>query len=213
MQFKRNQVEEALSRVFGEQSTKPSSELRTRIKRLLDMDRTLGRNVRSANPEAANYAFYHDDSPGRGVEVWFSEYEGFALMMGLRLLGHGWPQGFSVAILRRLRGELEREHARILKQDPNALFDEKAIRDKARPGDLYFNNTDPVLLTIVSGNQADNDDNKTPPCEVCRGVQKVSEFVRSQNAQSWTMHELVTPAHRLRAELVKSPPRKRGRSG
>ena len=78
--YKRNQIEEALSRAFGEPSAKPSSELRTRVKRLLDTDRGLGRNTRSANPEVANYAFYSDDSPGRGVEVWFSNYEAFALM-------------------------------------------------------------------------------------------------------------------------------------
>jgi hypothetical protein len=54
------------------------------------------------------------------------------------------------ALLRYLRPELEREHARILKQDPAILFDEEAILRKARPGDLYFGNTDPVLLAIAS---------------------------------------------------------------
>jgi hypothetical protein len=55
------------------------------------------------------------------------------------------------ALLRRLRPELEREHARILKQDPAIRFDEETILlRKACPGDLYFGNTDPVLLTIAS---------------------------------------------------------------
>jgi hypothetical protein len=214
MQYKRNQIEEALSRVFGERPAKPSSELRTRVKRLLEMDRSLGRNIRSTNPEVANYAFYHGDSPGRGVEVWFSSYEAFALMTGLRLLQHGWPQSFPVAILRRLRPDLEREHARILKQDPAVLFDEEAIRQKARPGDLYFNNTDPVFLTIVSGQQPTKEGiTETPPCAVCRGLQRVSEFLKKEAARSWTMNELVTPAHSLLLQLSQAQPRKRGRAG
>ena len=183
------------------------------MKRLLDTDRGLGRNTRSANPEVANYAFYSDDSPGRGVEVWFSNYEAFALMTGLRLLQHGWPQSFPVALLRRLRPELEREHARILRQDPAILFDEEAIRRKARPGDLYFGNTDPVLLTIVSSRPPAKGGIEAPPCGVFRGMQRVSEFLKQEAAQSWTLHELVSPAHALLVQLSRAHPRKRGRSG
>jgi hypothetical protein len=213
-QYKRNQIEEALSRAFGEPSAKPSSELRTRVKRLLEMDRGRDCNTRSTDPEVANFAFYHSDSPGRGVEVWFSDYEAFALMIGLRLLQHGWPQSFPVTILRRLRPELEQEHARILKQDPAILFDEKAIRQKARPGDLYVNNTDPVFLTIASGQKPGTKEESTeiPPCAICHGMQDVSKFLKQESAQSWTLHELVTPAHVLLFQLSKAQPRKRGRS-
>jgi hypothetical protein len=210
--FKRNQLEEALSRAFGEPSAKPSSELRTRVKRLLDTDRGLGRDTRSANPELTNYAFYTDDSPGRGVEIWFSDYEAFALMTGLRLLQHRWPQTFAVALLRRLRSELEQEHARILKQDPAILFDEEAIRRIARPGDLYFGNTDPVILTIISNRPPAKAGNETPPCGVFRGMRHVSEFLKQEAAQSWTLLELVGPAHALLVQLSRAHPRKRGRS-
>jgi hypothetical protein len=211
--YKRNQIEEALSRVFGEPSAKPSSALRTRVKRLLDTDRGLGRNRRSANPEVANYAFYSEDSPGRGVEIWFTDYEAFALMTGLRLLQHGWPQNFPVVLLRRLRPELEREHARILEQKPATLFDEEEIRRKARPGDLYFGNTDPVLLTIVSSGPPARGGIEAPPCGVFRGMKDVSEFLKQETAQSWTLHELVSPAHALLVQLSRTHPRKRGRSG
>ena len=61
MRFKRNQMEAAISRVL-EGSVKPSSELRTRLKRLLDRDRGLGRNKRSADPGRANFAFYGEDA-------------------------------------------------------------------------------------------------------------------------------------------------------
>src|SRR5438128_1744099 len=209
LEYKRNQVEEAISRTFGEQSARPSSELRTRLKRLLETDRSLGRNARSADPERANYAFYSSDSPGRGVEVWFSNYEAFALMTGLRLLQHRWPQSFPVAVLRRLRPELEREHARILKQDPKILFDHERIRENARPGDLYFDNTDPVFLTIVSGQDHPKEGSTGAlPCAVCRGMEQVCKFVKQQSARSYSLNELVTPAHALLSQLSKVQPRR-----
>ena len=102
-EYKRNQVEEAISGVLEPNSPEPTSELRTRLKRLLETDRALGRASRSSDPERANYAFYSAEAPGSGVEVWFSDYEAFALLNGLRLMAHGWPQGLAVSILRRLR--------------------------------------------------------------------------------------------------------------
>ena len=94
MQFKRNQVEAAISRVVEPGSAKPSSELRTRMKRLRETDRALGRieNKRSADRARGYFAFYSEDAPGRGVEIWFSGYEAFALLTGLRLMQHGWPR-------------------------------------------------------------------------------------------------------------------------
>jgi hypothetical protein len=46
MSYKRNQIEEAIARVFAPNCEKPPSELRTRIKRLLELDRSIGRNLR-----------------------------------------------------------------------------------------------------------------------------------------------------------------------
>ena len=104
--------------------------MRTRLKRLLETDRGLGRNKRSADPESANFAFYSTERREDGVENWFSDYEAFALLIGLRLMRHGWPQGFAVAVLRRVKPELEKHHARILKQDPAVLFDEQRFGSK-----------------------------------------------------------------------------------
>jgi hypothetical protein len=130
--YKRNQVEEAISRVLEPRSREPTAALRTRLKRLLETDRALGLVPRSADPEQANFAFYSSEAPGSGVEVWFSDYEAFALLNGLRLMGHGWPQSFAVSVMRRVRRELEKEHAHILNQDPGKLFDQDAIRRAAK---------------------------------------------------------------------------------
>jgi hypothetical protein len=130
--IKRNQVEEAISRVLEPNSGEPTAELCTRLKRLLDTDRALGRSPKSIDAEEANYAFYSDEPPGSGIEVWFSGYEAFALLTGLRLMKHEWPQGFAVSIMRRVRPDLERQHTRIMKLDPKKLFDQEEIRRSAR---------------------------------------------------------------------------------
>jgi hypothetical protein len=134
-EYKRNQVEEAIFGVLETTSPEPTSELRTQLKRLLDTDRSFGRSPRSDNAERANYAFYSDEAPGSGIEVWFSEYEAFALVTGLFLMRHGWPQSFAVSVMRRVRPELERQHARIMKLDPKKLFDQDVIMRNARPGE------------------------------------------------------------------------------
>jgi hypothetical protein len=212
MSYKRNQIEEAIARISVSNYQKPPSELRTRIKRLLDLDRSMGRKLRSKDPEEANFGFFSEEAPGTGADISFSEYDAFALLNGLRIMGHGWPQGFAVAIMRRIRPALEREHALILRQDPEELFDQQAIRARARPGDIYVDNTDPVFLVIASKAQRVADEPQSAPlAAVCRGRDKVSEFSRAVGASSVTMFEVVTLAHRLYQELMKTEPRHRGR--
>ena len=212
MSYKRNQIEEAIARIVAPNSAEPSSELRTRIKRLLELDRSLGRKPRSKDAEEANFGFFSEEAPGTGADISFSEYEAFALLNGLRIMGHGWPQGFAGSIMRRVRPDLEREHARILRQNPDKLFDWEAIRRRARPGDIAVDNTDPVFLTLASKEERAPDARQTPPFSaVRRGLVKVSEFCRDVGASSVTMFEVATLAHRLHQELMKIEPRRRGR--
>jgi hypothetical protein len=94
MSYKRNQIEEAIARISVSNYQKPPSELRTRIKRLLELDRSMGRKLRSKDPEEANFGFFSEEAPGTGADISFSEYDAFALLNALRIMGHGWPQGF-----------------------------------------------------------------------------------------------------------------------
>ena len=71
MSYKRNQIEEAIARLFDPKSQGVPTELRTRIKRLFELDRSLGRSVRSKDPQQANYAFFSDDAPGTGADISF----------------------------------------------------------------------------------------------------------------------------------------------
>jgi len=211
MPYKRNQIEEAIARIFDPNCRKPPSEVRTRIKRLLELDRSRGRKVRSNDPEAGNFAFFSEEAPGTGADISFSEYEAFALLNGLRIMNHGWPQSFAISLIRRVRRDLERQHARILRQDPGKLFDWEAIRARARPGDLAVSNTDPVFLTIVSKAERADEGQTAPVAAVCRGVGKVGEFSRTWAATSVTLFEVATLAHKLHQELMKTEPRRRGR--
>ena len=214
MSYKRNQIEEAITRIVVPNCEEPPSELRTRIKRLLDLDRSIGRKPRSKDAEEANFGFFSEEAPGTGADIMFSEYNAFALLNGLRIMAHGWPQSFAVSIMRRVRRDLEREHARILRQDPGKLFDWEAIRARARPGDIAVDNTDPVFLTIASKAQRGPDELQTAPLStVCHGWAKVCEFSRDVGAPSVTFFEVVTLAHRLHHELMKAEPRRRGRGG
>jgi hypothetical protein len=215
LEYKRNQIEEAISAVLEPRSGEPTVDFRTRLKRLLETDRALGRKTRSSNPELANYAFYSADPPGSGVEVWFSEYEAFALLNGLRLMAHGWPQGFAVSVLRRVRDDLEVQHARILRLDAKSLFDQEAIWKNAKEGDMAFDNTAPVLLTIVSQAEQGADAQLEPlGCAICEGPGEAIRWVRETSGgnHGFTMFELVNAAHALAKKLAGTEPRHRGRS-
>ncbi len=211
MLLKRNQVETAIGRVLEPGSAKPSSELRTRMKRLLETDRALGRSKRSADPGRAHFAFYSEDAPGRGVEIWFSGYEAFALLTSLRLMQHGWPQGFAVAVLRHVRLDLEKHHDQVLREDPAVLFDQQQIRAQAKPGQIAVDNTNPLFLVIISRDLQ----NRSGPVSVgvCRGIEALWAFVRAQKVapgEGWSTFELVNSAYALSRALAKTKPSKRG---
>ncbi len=211
--YKRNQVEQAIARVLEPRAKKPSTELRTRLKRLLETDRALGRSPRASDPGRATYAFFSADAPGRGAEIWFSDCEAFALLLGLDLMRHGWTQGFVVTVLRRVRSDLERHHARILRQDPQELFDQAKIRATMREGAMALNNTDPVFLVMVS--KPASDEAEPVACGICRGRDEVTKFASAATSGvsgTVTMLEFVNSVHALASELARTQPQRRGRS-
>ena len=210
--FKRNQVEEAISGMYDPGARAPSVELKTRLKRLLETDRDLGRKPRSTDPEEANYAFFSAKPPGSGVEVWFSEYEAFGLYTGWRLLEHGWPQATAVSILRQARPRLEPKHAEILQWDPVKLFDEKKILEFAQAGTPVAWTTHPVYLVIASrqGRPIQSSSDPTREVKILENGE-LMRFIRSEVGLSVTNFELVRAAYNLRQALLKTAPTKRGR--
>ena len=211
MRFKRNQVEEAILRVLPREGGR--GELETRIKRLYETDRKLGRSLRAGDAERANYAFFSAEAPGSGVEVWFSEYEAFALFTALRLQEHGLPQKTAVLILRRARPQLEPKHAEIMTWDPRSIFDERKIRARWRPGMAHLPTTRPVFLAVGGAQKP----SKRPSSEVEREIHIIEKrdllpYLLSETAKSATLFELTKSAHDMRAALTSTTPSKRGRT-
>jgi hypothetical protein len=111
-------------------------------------------------------------------------------------MNHGWPQSFAVSIMRHVRRDLEREHARILRQDPGKLLDWKAIRAKAQEGEIAADN--PVYLAVASKAQQSPDEaQRALLSAVRRGYQKVFKLRNDLGASSVTMFEVVTLAHSI----------------
>jgi hypothetical protein len=106
--------------------------------------------------------------------------------------------------------DLERRHARILRQDATMLFNEVQIRQHAKSGDLAVSNTDPVFLVINSKDQEDR--LASNPAAICRGQAELMGFIKGWGpGQTWTVMELGTSIHALSLALAKTVPRKRGR--
>ena len=210
--YKRNQVEDAICLTFGANDAR-ANELKLRLKRLLVTDRRLIRRKRSKEKAGFRYAFYSQDGPGSGVEVMFTDYEAFALAVGLMLLEHGIPQATVVSILRQVRSDLETAHCESLKKDPRALFDHKAITAIAKPGMIATDNTDPIFLVFVklSGSTVDE---VHAVVMVCKGHDELSAFIKKHSVPSLgaTFFEFVGLMHRLATDLSKTYPVRRGRS-
>jgi hypothetical protein len=207
MLFKRNQIEEALQKSLGPSSR--MTEMQTRLKRLLDLDRKLGRKIRSVDPIKRNYAFYSGEGEGRGVEVMYSEYAAFAMLAALRLLRHEWPQGVVVDLLRQARPQLEPEHSRIMTLDPATLFDPNEITLSISSTGLDAGTSQPSLLLIVS-----EEDPRTakPYPRVFRNSSEAFRFQLAMPGRASTNLELTNPAWALRNNLLNSMPRARGRA-
>ena len=165
-------------------------------KRLLETDRSLPQDDDVATSVLKATAFFSETSPGKGQEIWFSAYEAFAVVMGLILMRHGWPQSFAVRVLRQVREELEFAYKTTLTQDPKWLFDQEEINRSARAGDFAFDNQDPFLLSIVSA-PSDGGHNAPLACSVKRGATAAWKFAREHNAAGvvWTSFDVVGMAH------------------
>jgi hypothetical protein len=207
--YKRNQIEDAIARLVGDASAQASTSLRTRMKRLFDTDRAYEVRPQSDKPESANYAFFSDSAPGKGSEVQFSQYEAYAVLVGLQMLNHNWPQKFVVESLRRLRRKLEQQHRRILRMDPTKLFDQDQIRLRARPGDPALVTASPVFLLIWSDQRTEAD--PAPHAEILNAEAAFARCLEKPGRSS-TWLELTKSAHALAEQLSKSVPRRRGRS-
>lgn len=134
--YKRNQVEWAIWQVIvtnGNSGGKPPQAFRTRIKRLLDIDR-------SAPEDRPGFAFSNGPAGGQGVDVPFTAFDAFCLALGLELLDMGFKQAEVVFLLQHIRTQLRGEFDWILSH-PIA------------PGNVHAPEDYPDLPTYKDGNR------------------------------------------------------------
>jgi hypothetical protein len=206
--YKRNQLEEAICRIFAADDER-ARELKLRLKRLLVTDRRIARQKRVSN----RHAFFSQVAPGSGTEVMFSDYEAFALLAGLRLLEHGIPQATVVSVLRRLRPDLEIAYRETLKKNPKRLFDPAAVKAMAKPGMIATDNIAPVFLVVLKLTVS-TADRVHAMMTVCRGRDEVTAFIGRHAATGLgaTIFEFAGLMHRLSKALSETRPVRRGRS-
>jgi hypothetical protein len=208
MLYKRNQVADAICRIF-EADGERARELKLRLKRLLVTDRRLVRRKATER----RFAFFSQEAPGSGTEVMFSDYEAFALLAGLRLLEHGIPQATVVGVLRQLRPDFDNAYRDTLKKDPKSLFDPKAVKAMARPGMIATDNTAPVFL-VVAKLPDSTAERVSAAMTVCRGHDEATIFIRKHTVAGpgATIFEFAGLMHRLAKALSETRPIRRGRA-
>ncbi len=214
MRYKRNQVEQAICQTFRAEGAR-ADELKLRLKRLLVTDRCLARGNGAGKRAGRGYAFYSQEAPGSGTEVMFSGYEAFALLAGLMMLEHGMPQADVVGVLRQVRSDLERAHRETLQKDPQVLFDQTAVRRRAKPGLIATDSTAPVFMALVRITSSTvNVGEVTELITVRRGHDDLSAFVRKHAVPGLgaTFFDFTGLMHRLATNLSNTRPVKRGRA-
>lgn len=109
MTYKRGQVEWALWRAFTlarSPGDGPPPIFKTRIKRLLDLDREFDVAAFGTVPSCA-FAFVMPAEGGSGVEARYTPFDVFCLALALDLLDVGFKQGEIVYLMRHLRETLD----------------------------------------------------------------------------------------------------------
>jgi hypothetical protein len=207
MRFKRNQVEEAISRTVGERFAEPSPTLRARLKRLLDVDRNLKVGKAGSSKSArAPFAFYSKEPGGKGSEISFSIADACALLVGIRMLEHGWPQTFVVSGLRLIRPDLSRRHEDIL----NRLIRQRQS-EPPPVGTVDFAHPDSDFLLVVSDGLSSNKASASPYLRLFDNQIQAFAFQMERVGRSCSWFPLEGQARMLHEHLLHSLPRRRGR--
>lgn len=199
--YKRNQIEEAIVRLDG----RDAGTLRTRLKRLLDTDRRLEGDTDSHEAESAQFAFFDEAPPGSGAEIQYTDYEAFALFVGLRFLSVGFPQATVVKLLRGGRRQLEQNY-RLFRNSGMPAEGRKGARP---PGSLPIEGPIIVVFHAI--------DRKVPEGESMRLMMFESlvdvypERAKNHPSEAMTILEWQELARALDAALAETTPLRRGR--
>jgi hypothetical protein len=218
--FTRGQLEWAIAQATG-RTVRPDGEprhgLNMKLKRLLDIDRKKGIDASQAEPEFRRFAFLEGGLPGKGFAISYTRYDAFALLLGLHLLESNVPQMAVIRLLRRIRLELVREHARILGLSPQAQM-KHGLERRIKDGLLVKEPAKMVFLVLPSGAGADllyrrGKDDTIKLANIARSRDELVDVVAHLALVSppVLVFELINPAHQLAWWLERAPLIRRGR--
>jgi hypothetical protein len=117
-EYKRGQLEWALwhTASYGKDASPSLSPVfRTRIKRLLELDRS---SPIESDLKGVGHAFFRQASEGQGVDAQYTPTDAFCLAIGLELLDAGFKQAEIVFLMRHIRRQLASAYVDILKSPP-----------------------------------------------------------------------------------------------
>jgi hypothetical protein len=226
--YGRGQVEWALWRSFARARFNTSDVprvFRTRIKRLLDIDRDLDLTGAEVPPET-DYAFAAPPSAAGG-EAEYRAVDAFCLAIALDLLDSGFKQSEIVFLMRYLRPELERRFPALLESP--SLFNRQRYRAEDYP-DLpsyqhrkqrYADRRLFVILQKVELTEiipASMREAPTGPVILepvfCKGVEALGTELNKtmpDHRRAVTILELAATAQAVHTWLAKAPVIRRGR--
>ena len=220
--FTRGQIVWAIAQATGRTvrpDGEPRQDLNMKLKRLLDIDRKKGIDASQAEPEFRRFAFLEGGLPGKGLAISYTPYDAFALLLGLHLLESNAPQMAVIRLLRRIRRELVREHAKILRHLPQDLAQMKhGIERRIKDGLLAKEPAKMVFLVLPSGAGADllyrrGKDDTIKLANIARSRDELVDVVAHLALISppVLVFELINPAHQLAWWLERAPLIRRGR--
>jgi hypothetical protein len=220
--FTRGQIEWAIAQATGRTvrpDGEPRHDLNMKLKRLLDIDRKKGIDASQAEPEFRRFAFLEGGLPGKGFAISYTRYDAFALLLGLHLLESNVPQMAVIRLLRRIRPELDREHARILGLSPLGAAQMKhGVERRIKEGLLVKEPAKMVFLVLPSGAGADllyrrGQDDTIKLANIARSRAELVDVVAHLALVSppVLVFELINRAHQLAWWLERAPLIRRGR--
>lgn len=218
--FTRGQIEWAVAQMTNRTSglgEEPRVELKMKIKRLLDIDRKRGIDATTPFADLNQFAFMEGTLPGKGIAISYTDYDAFAVYLGLRLLDANVPQMAVIRLLRRIRPMLKREHDKILRQSVQGLAGARTnLEAKIKTGFLVKDPSRMIFLVLSSGAGADTlyqrGDEKTP-ANIVRTTDDLVTLVAKLALVSppVLVFELINSAHQLAWWLDHAPTIRRGR--
>ena len=222
--YQRSQVEQALWQVFA--CTAPERPVHrvfvARIKRLLDLDRTMVLPKEGERYPRPSHPAFTDQHPGSGTHATFSAFNVFCLAIGLDLLDLGFNQRDVVFLLQHIRPDLEKQYVAIMANPP---VPRQQVAAEDRPNcpsivDRGFAIADcRVYMTLAKVEITEVFDRANPKAPMifapvfCRGVDAVRQELheRSDQLSKLAVLEIAVRAVMLTEVLETVEPVKRGR--